>query len=195
MAHIATDIRRPARVPDHTNADGDGVAVGTGPVVIDAYEDFLCPFCRMFEERSGATLHRLVDEELATVVYHPLGFLDRASTTAYSSRAAAASGCAADRGRFLAFHDILYANQPPEAGPGLSDEELIALGAQVGLTDDGFATCVTEHAHLPWVAYVTERAIARGVSGTPTVMVEGVNIPANREMIVAAVSAAMDARG
>ena len=195
MAHIATDIRRPPRVPDHTTADGDGVAVGTGPVVIDAYEDFLCPFCRMFEERSGATLHRLVDEELATVVYHPLGFLDRASTTAYSTRAAAASGCAADRGRFLAFHDILYANQPPEGGPGLSDEELIALGAQVGLTDDGFVTCVTEHAHLPWVAYVTERAIARGVSGTPTVMVEGVNIPANREMILAAVSAAMDARG
>jgi protein-disulfide isomerase len=195
MAHIATDIRRPARVPAHVNADGDGVAVGTGPVVIDAYEDFLCPFCRMFEERSGATLHRLIDAELATVVYHPLGFLDRASTTAYSSRAAAASGCAADHGRFLEFHDILYANQPPEGGPGLSDEELIALGAQVGLTDDGFATCVAEHAHLPWVAYVTERAITRGVSGTPTVMVAGINIPANPEMIVAAVSAAIDARG
>jgi protein-disulfide isomerase len=195
MAHTVADIQRPARVPAHVNAAGDGVVVGTGPVVIDAYEDFLCPFCRLFEERSGATLRRLISEELASVVYHPVGFLDRASTTAYSSRASSASGCAADRGRFLDFHDILYANQPPEGGPGLSDEELVALGAQVGLTDDDFAACVADHAHLPWAVYVTERAVARGVSGTPTVMVEGVNVPASADIIVAAVSAALDARG
>ena len=164
-------------------------------MTIDAYEDFLCPFCRMFEERAGATLRRLIAEGLASVVYHPLAFLDRASTTAYSSRAAGASGCAADGGRFLAYHDILFVNQPPEGGPGLSDEELIALGAQVGLTDDGFAGCVAEHAHLPWTAYVTERAILRGVSGTPTVMVQGINVPANPEMIVAAVAGATEALG
>ena len=80
----------------------------------------------------------MVAEQLITLVYHPLGFLDRLSTTAYSSRASAASGCASDGGRFVAFKDALFADQP-EGGPGLSDEQLVAVGADVGSTSTASA--------------------------------------------------------
>ena len=57
-----------------------------------------------------------------------MNFLDQASTTHYSTRAAAASGCAADQDRFTDYLHELFVNQPPEGSAGLSDTELIALG-------------------------------------------------------------------
>jgi protein-disulfide isomerase len=189
----ANDIPRPARVPAGANAAGDGVVLGSGQVAIDAFIDFQCPFCRMFEEQSGATLDRLVGEGNVSLTYHPLGFLDPLSTTHYSSRSSAASGCAADAGRFAPFKDALFANQPPEGSAGLSDDQLIEIGHSVGIQDEGFERCVRAHLYLPWTAYVTERAMGLGVSGTPTVLVEGVPVPANPGTIEGAVSAVMDA--
>jgi len=185
--HPATTAA-PSRVPAGATREGDGIALGAGPVRVDAYIDFLCPFCRQFEAQSGAALDRLLDSGAVTLVYHPLGFLDRLSTTRYSSRAAAASGCTADFGAFKPYKDALFANQPPEDGPGLSQAQLIELGRTIGLTDAAFAECVANGVHLPWVEYVTQRAVERGVSGTPSVFVAGVPVPANGAVIAAAVA-------
>jgi protein-disulfide isomerase len=178
----------PARVPAGTNTDRDGVVLGEGPVTVDAFIDFLCPFCRAFEEASGPALNQMVDDGLISLVYHPLGFLDRLSTTRYSTRAASASGCAADAGRFRQYKDALFANQPPEGGPGLSDRDLVALGQQVGMDQRDFGACVGERTYLRWAEYVTARAMARGISGTPSTLVEGVPVPANAETIASAVA-------
>jgi protein-disulfide isomerase len=178
----------PIQLPAGATPEGDGIVLGEGPVRVDAYIDFLCPFCRQFEERSGPYLNRLLDAGAISLVYHPLGFLDRLSTTRYSSRASAASGCAADFGGFGAYKDALFANQPPEGGPGLSQEELIELGRVAGVTDPGFARCVESGIHLPWTEYVTLRAAERGISGTPSVFVAGVPVPANGPVISAAVA-------
>jgi hypothetical protein len=52
---------------------------------------FLRPFCRQFEERSGSLLDRYGKDHIITLVYHPLGHLDRLSSShGYSSRAAGA---------------------------------------------------------------------------------------------------------
>jgi protein-disulfide isomerase len=175
-------------MPVGATPEGDGIVLGNGPVRVDAYIDFLCPFCRQFEERSGPYLDRLLDAGAISLVYHPLGFLDRLSTTRYSSRASATSGCAADYGHFREYKDLLFANQPEEGGPGLSQEELIELGAEAGITDQGFAICAGKNTYLPWTEYVTTRAVERGVSGTPSVFVVGVPVPANGPVIAAAVA-------
>jgi protein-disulfide isomerase len=179
----------PPRVPASATAGGDGVLVGSGPVLVDAYIDFQCPFCRAFEMSSGDALRAMAAEGLITIAYHPMNFLDQASTTRYSSRAASASGCASDHDRFGEYAQLLFENQPPESGPGLSDQQLVELGAAAGLTDPAFAQCVPEHPYVPWADYVTQRAMARGVSGTPTTLVEGVPVPANARAIAAAVAA------
>jgi protein-disulfide isomerase len=186
-----TQIAAPSRIPAGASETGDGIVVGDGPVTVDAYVDFLCPFCRQFELTSGPALEEMVAERLISLVYHPLGFLDRLTSTAYSSRASAASACAADAGRFPEYKDALFANQPPEGGPGLTDDELIALGRAAGIDDDGFARCVAAHAYLEWTAYVTARAMQRGISGTPSVFVEGLAVPAQARTIAAAVAAAL----
>ena len=42
---------------------------------MDAYIDFLCPFCRQFELSSADTLARLVAEQRISLAYHPMNFL------------------------------------------------------------------------------------------------------------------------
>lgn len=152
--------------------DGTGFAVGSGPVKIDVYEDFLCPACAAFEQQSGPTLTRLATDGKVTVVYHPIAILDRFSSTKYSTRAAAASAAAAQGGKFVAFHDALFVQQPAEGGAGLSDDKLIEIGRSVGL-DDAFAAAVKDQTYRGWAGTVTDRASARGVTGTPTIMVAG----------------------
>jgi protein-disulfide isomerase len=156
---------------------------------VDAYIDFQCPFCRAFELTSGDALRAMAHEGLITLVFHPMDFLDHASTNHHSSRAASASGCASDGGRFSEYAQALFANQPSEGGPGLTDEQLVELGVAVGLTDPAFVRGVLEHVYVPWADYVTQRALARGVSGTPTTLVAGVPVPANARAIAAAVAA------
>jgi protein-disulfide isomerase len=184
----------PTRLPAGVTQEGDGIVIGDGPVRVDAFIDFLCPFCRRFELSSGPTLARLVADGGVNLVYHPMDFLDQASTTNYSTRAAAASGCASDRGRFVEFAHALFVNQPPEGGPGLSDAELAGLGREVGLADDGFAACVSEAPYLDWSPYVTARAMALGVEATPTVLVAGAVVKAEARSIAAAVEDATDGR-
>jgi protein-disulfide isomerase len=131
-----------------------------------------------------------VSDRLASLVYHPMNFLDEASTTNYSTRAAAASGCAADQGRFLDYAHALFVRQPPEGGPGLSDAELARIGTAAGLAGVAFAACLSDAPYLDWPHYVTARAIAAGVSSTPTVMVAGTVVRPDAQTITAAVAQA-----
>ncbi|MFI5976114.1 DsbA family protein [Streptomyces sp. NPDC051452] len=191
MSTETPQISSPSRVPASASPTGDGIVVGAGPVQVDAFIDFLCPFCKQFEEKSGQLLDELVADKAISLVYHPMGFLDGLSTTRYSSRASAASGCASDGGQFMEYLHALFANQPPEGGPGLSDDELVELGRGVGLGDGSFAECVRQGVYLDWSFYVTAVAAQRGVGGTPTVAIQGVPVPANPRTILTAVRAAL----
>jgi len=108
----------PGRIPAGATPEGDGVLVGHGPVRVDAFIDFLCPFCRQFELSSGSALASLVTDGLISLAYHPMNFLDQASTTNYSTRAAAASGCAADGGRFTPTRTRCLPASHPRAAQG-----------------------------------------------------------------------------
>jgi protein-disulfide isomerase len=182
-----TDLTTPDRIPAGATPEGDGIITGDGRVRVDAFIDFLCPFCRQFELSTGATLADLITGRLISLVYHPLNFLDGASTTNYSTRAAAASGCAADQGRFLDYARALFLRQPPERGPGLTNGELAGIGADLGLPGATFASCVSEAPYLDWPPYVSERATALGVDATPTVLVAGAAVQPDAQAITAAV--------
>jgi len=189
-----TDPTTPSRVPAGATPEGDAVVVGRGQVRVDAFIDFLCPFCRRFELAAQPVLAKLTADGLARVAYHPMNFLDEASTTNYSTRAAAASGCAADQGRFLDYAHALFVNQPPEGGPGLSDAELSALAETSGLDGAPFAACLSDGRYLDWPSFVTERAVAAGVEATPTVLVAGAPVRAEPPAIAAAVARSSETR-
>ncbi|MFB9234057.1 DsbA family protein [Plantactinospora siamensis] len=186
--------QRPAgnsATPPGTVAGGTAVALGSGPVTIDIYEDFQCPVCRQFEQQSGDTIDQLVAQNKVKVQYHPIAILDRFSTTNYSTRSAAAAGCTTQTGKFRDYAKALFAQQPAEGSAGLTNDQLVDIGNQAGISGGDFAACVKDQRYKGWTQTSTDTATKNGVNGTPTVLVNGQKVDTpTPENITAAVTAA-----
>ncbi len=161
----------------------DTYALGVGPgdaqVVVDVYEDFMCPFCGQFEAASRP-LVAAYDGKSVQFRYHVISFLDRASSTQYSSRAANALAVVLDTaGPEVAkdFHDSLFEDQPQENSPGLSNQELIDKAVAAGATESEVSGPIRGRAFRQWVTNATDAASKAGVSSTPTVKVNGEELP------------------
>jgi protein-disulfide isomerase len=172
-------------------ASASGVPVGrdSAPVTVDIYEDPRCSACRAFTLQAESALDSLINNGSTRVVYHLVAFADRGSGGRDSSRAAAAAGCAAEAGMFRRYLMLLYVNQPADNGPGLSDEQLIELGRQLG-SGGRFADCVRADTYGPWVTAVTDAARQTGVTELPTVLVDGRRVEPTRAVLLQAVQAA-----
>jgi protein-disulfide isomerase len=140
--------------------------------VVDVWEDPQCPACKTFEDASGEYIDSLVREKKATVRFHVLSFLGDESV-----RAANASFCAADEGRYLDFHKALYRVQSALENSGFwSNETLIAIGKKAGITSEKFTTCVTDGQKVNLVQANSESMSKYGVQGTPTVFIDGIKV-------------------
>ena len=191
----------PAGTPRNVGAN---FGIATGPattsagkprVVVDMYEDFQCPICKEFEAADGAALKSWQQAGIVQLVYHPVAFLDRESTTNYSTRAldAAASVQDSSPGSFQAFHDLLYTNQPAEGSDGLTDAKLADLAAQAGADRATVASDLGAQRFQAWTVQATD-AFSQKYTGTPTVLVDGKQQqsmdPASLKAAVAAAAAA-----
>lgn len=176
--------------PGVAAGDDSGIAIGTGPVKVDLYADFICPACQQYETTNKTTIDAAIAENKITLVFHPVSFLDRTTSTKYSTRSSAASGCAAEGGKFREFAAALFEKQPPEGGAGLSDDDLIQIAGGVGLVNPDFAECVRDGKYKKWTGHVTEKASERGVTGTPTIFVNGKEIERTPEALKSALDAA-----
>lgn len=149
------------------------------PASMVIYEDFQCPVCKSFEDLDGDTIAKYVDDGTLKVEYRPISFLDRMSSTEYSTRSLNAAACvsdATDIATFKKFHDLLYDNQPPEQSAGLSDDELIGYAKDAGASTPAVATCIKDRSFEDWTGSATDAASKAGISGTPTVQLNGEDI-------------------
>jgi protein-disulfide isomerase/uncharacterized membrane protein YphA (DoxX/SURF4 family) len=188
-----------ARIPAPTGPTpagvslADGVTIGrsTAPVTLDLYEDPQCPVCAQFEAQVGPAISGWIAGGKVKVRYHVISFLDSASTTKYSSRAAnalyAAAGVSSDA--FAKYHQLLYQRQPAEGSAGLTDDTLVQLARQAGA--GAAADQIRSGAYADYVARATDQSSKDGVTGTPTVRVNGkaVDQP-TLDAVTAAVNAA-----
>jgi len=163
-------------VPTTATANG-AISVGkaNAPVKLEVYLDYMCPFCGRFERANGVELDRLVADGTVQLHLYPLSFLDRTSSgTRYSSRAANAIATVADRApeKVLTFNRALYTEQPAEGSSGLSDDEIAALAANSGVPPD-VIRLFHERIFEPWISEWTNAAFRTGISGTPTVKING----------------------
>jgi protein-disulfide isomerase len=146
---------------------GQPVVLGSSeaPVSITLYEDFHCPHCADFEEQFGATITHAQQQSIARVELYPMAFIDEGSLTAANAMA-----CAAEAGFGHAFYLGLFANHTLQ----WSDPQLIDLAAKVGGSpSEAFKTCVTRRAHADWVTSINAAADTKGVTQTPTMLING----------------------
>jgi protein-disulfide isomerase len=173
--------------PTYTaKADGAVVTAGSGPVVVDTYEDFLCPECERFEARYGDQIVAALNANQITVKFHTIAILDSKSTPAgYSTRAADAALCSVASGAYPKMRQQLFVKQPAEGSAGLSDADLVTMGQNEGAGAD-FAACVNGTGNDAAIAKETAAASknkalqnSAGQFGTPTITVNGKQINVN----------------
>lgn len=170
----AADVPAPPETPPaEPEAEGivePGTASETGdPVQIVVWQDFDCVHCASFEEAHGEGVAEVVGAGDATAEYRTVNFLD--SATSYSSRAAAAYYEVADQvgtEDALAFQQEMFTHQ---GTGGLDDSQIVEIASKHGADIEA---AMDEQAWRPMVDYTAARAQADGVTGTPTVLIDGV---------------------
>lgn len=147
-----------------------GIALGTAAApVVDVYVDFLCPHCAEMEERIGPAVAELAESGDARVVLHPVSYIDPEE----SARAAGALACAVGTEQVLAYQAAMLANQ----GGGFGADRLVEIATAVGIDDAEVEQCIRDEGEAGWAADVDAAARDLGVAGTPTVFVDGVEMP------------------
>lgn len=148
------------------------------PATVRIVADMQCPVCQQFEADHGELLRQTVADGSAAVEYNIVGYLDKMSSTEYSTRAADASYCVADTGtdKYQDWLERMFAQQPEEGGTGLPDDKLVEIAREAGYTDPGIEKCITDGTYKGYVAAKSDESLAEGIDGTPTVFVNGEQI-------------------
>lgn len=173
----AGDLATPAHATEEfgfrfTPAIATGTKKAEPAVTVAVYEDFLCPACATFEERSGDFLRKAVESGQIVLEYRPFTFLLGASTNQYTQRASNAAACVADTAgvaEYAAFHQALFDDQPDEGSKGPDDDALSALATKSGAPDAD--SCIRDETFADWVAEAVIHGRERGITMTPTVSI------------------------
>jgi protein-disulfide isomerase len=156
--------------------DANGTAMGNpnAPVQVVVYEDFQCPSCQLYTEQVEPML---IQNEIKNgqIYYQFRNFpiIDQSSVTKESHQAANAALCAADQGKFWEYHDMLFHNQEGENVGSFTDNRLKAFAQTLGLNMSDFNACFAADKHQSQVDSDYQAGQQAGVTGTPSVFVNG----------------------
>ncbi|WP_404382404.1 DsbA family protein [Knoellia locipacati] len=189
-------------VPAGASAMGEGfvankdVTLVAGAPTLDIYEDFQCPACAQFEQVMGGTVVELAQQGKVKLVYHLKTFLDANLRTTHSLTMGNAAMCAADAGKFQAFHDAVYANMPAQEGQGWTQAQVKGFAEGAGIAGgalEAWETCVDERKYATYVESTEEASGKAGINSTPTVVLAGEKLDFNAVPDPAALKAAVEA--
>ncbi len=152
------------------------------PVTIVEFSDFQCPACQGFNPTIGQIQKAYGDKVQIAFRQYPLR-----SIHPQAQKAAEASLCARDQGKFWELHDVMFSNQA-----ALQVEQLKASAGALGVDADEFARCLDSGRHEKAIQDDIERGDKAGVSGTPSVYVNGRPIGLGRVPSFPQLAAAID---
>jgi protein-disulfide isomerase len=125
------------------------------------FSDFQCPYCARFYKETLPHIEReYIQTGKVRMVYRDFP-LDNIHQDA--QKAAEASQCAGDQGKFWEMHDKLFENNQ-----ALGATDLKKYAGQLGLSQDRFDTCLDSGQYADEVRKDLMDGQAAGVQGTPT---------------------------
>jgi len=158
-----TNTAPPTPVDIKITADDHIKGDSNAKVTLVEYSDFQCPYC--------ATLNTTLDKILTDykgevrLVYRQFPLT---SLHANAQKAAEASECANDQGKFWEMHDKLFANQSD-----LSVDNLKKWAKELGLKSSTFDDCLDSGKYTKKVQDQETEGVSYGVEGTPATFVNG----------------------
>ena len=136
------------------------------PVTVVMFSDFQCSACSATHPVLQAVLKNYADKIRFVVRDFPL-----VTIHANAYNAALAANAADAQGKFFEYTEILYANQDK-----LDEASLIKYAAQIGLNVKQFTADLQTKKYAAAVEKDIADGTALGISGTPTIYVNGVKV-------------------
>ena len=133
-------------------------------VTVVEFSDFQCPFCVQFYSTLELVRSRHAEDVQVVFRNFPIGRIHPLAVAA-----ARAVECAAGQGRFKEYHAFLFENQD-----SLGVVDWVEISRRVGIANaSAFGNCVESPATRELVTRDSVAAAALGVTGTPTVLING----------------------
>lgn len=159
QARVLLDVAR-VQVSD---ADSPSKGPKQAPVTIIEFSDFECPFCSRVLPTLQEVLSTYGDQVRLVFRQFPLN-----SIHPKAQKAAEASLCAHEQGKFWEMHDVLFADQRK-----LDIADLKAKASALGLDQGKFDSCLDSGKYANQVARDLADGAAAGVTGTPAMFING----------------------
>jgi serine/threonine-protein kinase len=171
----------PVRNLDVTGVPFKGPA--DAPVRVVEFSDFLCPFCRQLAAGFAGFMPQSGNRVAVYYKNYPLDQSCNPSLKAmvHPGACALALGglCAQDQGKFWPYHDKVYASPPSNP----SAKDVARIGGEAGLNGAALESCMLSPKTRERLTGQIAEANAAGVHSTPTVFINGRQLPRINDFI------------
>ena len=159
-----------------------GISKGqpAAPVVFMEFADFQCPACGQFARFSEPLIQDYIDNGTVRFVWYDYPLVE---IHANAMLAARAGRCANEQNQFWPYHDYVFGQQGQWSEKSNPVNDFVDYAQQAGLDRDAFAQCLRSTRFQKEVSESRELGSTLGVSGTPTLFVNGKRVqdtPATR---------------
>lgn len=150
--------------PIFVRLNGPAQGSRNATVAFIEFSDFQCPFCAQY---TGAAYPEIKRNFVETgKIQYLFRHLPLEQLHPNARKAAEASECARDQGRFWEYHDRLFANQK-----ALRGEDLDTHARAVGLDISRFQMCVSDGRMAATISESIAEAKRLGLTGTPSFLI------------------------
>lgn len=140
-------------------------------ITIVEFGDYQCHQCyNWYHNTKDSVVENYIETGKANLIFVDLAFLGRDSP-----KAAAASYCAEEQGKYWEYHDMLYNFQEGIDSGWANSERLKAFASNLALDMDLFNSCLDSGKFNKRVQYNTSEARNQGATGTPTFIIVNSN--------------------
>jgi protein-disulfide isomerase len=133
------------------------------PVTLVEYSDFQCPFCKRHYPVLKQVLANYKNKVRIIYKHFPLSNIHP-----LAQKAAEASECASEQGKFWEMHDKIFENQE-----SLSLDALKQWAKDLKLDSNKFNSCLDSGTYAQKVQQDYQEGVTKGVQGTPATFVNG----------------------